>query len=105
MTVQNLGRWVANNWRPYATIKASKSLLYTSRTQVVLQTCKDEVQSEIQNIIQEKGLLPSADSEFQCRTSAARRVFNRMDEEKKQEILRMVQEYKTKGNDPQIQHQ
>jgi hypothetical protein len=77
--------------------------VHVSRLDVVWQTCRDEVLSEVQKILDEGGLPQS--QAFQCRTSAAKRVFDHMDEERKQEILQKVQEYKTKGNDPEIQHQ
>jgi hypothetical protein len=106
VAIQNLGRWVSNNWRPFATLKASKSLVRRiSRIEVVWRRQREEVECEVQKMIHEKGLESTPQECFQYRTSAAKRVYHRMDEEKKQEIMQVIQEYRTKGNEPEIQRQ
>lgn len=106
MGIQNLGRWVSNNWRPFATLKASKSpVRHISRIEVVWRRQREEVESEVQKMICEKGLESTPQQCFQYRTSAAKRLYHRMDEEEKQEIMQLIQEYNTKGNEPEIQCQ
>ena len=76
-----------------------------SKIEVVWRTHKQEVESEIKKMIREDGLELAPMQTFRYRTAAAKRVYDQMDEEKKQEIMQLVQEYKNKGNEPESQQQ
>ena len=63
---------------------------------------KEEVVEEMRRILKVDKLDSSAPEYFQKQTSASKMVYNQMNEEKKQEVARLVDEYKAKGNSKEI---
>ena len=71
--------------------------------EVVWRTYKAEVEEELRKILNVDALNPSAPVYFQNRMAAAKIVFECMDEERKQHVATLVQDYKQKGNTRELQ--
>lgn len=100
--MKTLAKWIANNWRPVVTEKAAQTLMRTTKVEMVWKKCKAEVESEMQVMLEEANEEPTAAAKFRLRTAAAKRVFNSMDEQQKQRIAELVQNYKNEGNSTDI---
>jgi hypothetical protein len=100
---QELGMWLTNNWRPYVTVKASKSGRRYTKIDAVWGTEKEAVEMELKTILGVDQLDPSSQEYFQQRTAAAKNVYDRMDEHGKQKIDNEVERGKTEANKPEVQ--
>jgi hypothetical protein len=72
---------------------------------VVWQDRKQEVLDEIEDIYKEAGGegKPSAEEHFRLRTTAAKNVHSRLDDEEKREIRRKIENISEQVNPPDIQ--
>jgi hypothetical protein len=100
---QGLGNWLANNWRPYATVKGSKSGRRYTKIDAVCRTRKAAVEEELKKILGVDQLDPSSQGYFEQRTAAAKNVYDQMDESEKKNIDDEVKKQKTQANDLEIQ--
>jgi hypothetical protein len=83
-------------------VKASKSTARITKIEMVWKTCKEEVESEIRRLLHEQNQESTTAEWFRYRTTAAKTVYDQMDEQQKHRIAELIQEYKDKGNEPDI---
>ncbi|KAF8337252.1 hypothetical protein F5887DRAFT_920431 [Amanita rubescens] len=93
-----LSGWVANNWRPYCTAKASKSTHRVNYLDVVYQKYKQEVLNELKIMLNIEDVSIHKSEVFPYRSKAAKIVFERFGEDKKADIMQLVETYKREGN-------
>jgi hypothetical protein len=103
LLLQALGKWIANNWRPHVTVKASKSQARVTKIDAVWRTQRAAVDAELKIMLGVDELDSSTQAYFQQRTAAAKRVYDRMDEAEKAKIEEAVEKLKTEGNKPEVQ--
>jgi hypothetical protein len=95
---QELCVWVANNWRPYCTAKASRTIRRVNYLDIVYQKHKQDVLDELKIMLNIEEVNIHQSEVFPYRTKAAKIVFDRMGEDKKDEIMKLVELYKSEGN-------
>lgn len=105
LTYQVLAKWVANNWRPYSTEKAAKGIMRTTYIDVLWRERKDDVMNELKRMLGVTDFDKGDQRVFMQRTAAAKRVYEQMNEQEKQEINKLVELYKEEGNDAQTRLQ
>jgi hypothetical protein len=100
-----MGGWLANNWRPYATEKGVKNNLRTTYIDILWDKRKDEVEAELKKMLNVTELDNSKQEVFKLRTTACKLVFERYNEQEKQEIRTLLAIHKVTGNDERTRRQ
>ena len=99
---QALGKWIANNWCLYVTVKASKSEVQFTRIDAVWRTQRAVVEAKLKIMLGVDKLDTLTQGYFEQCTAAARHVHECMDEGEKKKIENEVKKVKVEGNEPEI---
>ena len=91
-------RWIINNWRPYRKDNIGKRPRKLSYIDILCRTRAADVDAEVGVILEQEGLEETHQNMFQQRRRAAKRVYERMDDNQKQEIDGMVDIQAACGN-------
>jgi catalase len=94
--------WIINNWRPYGKADIGKRHRKLSYIDILCRTRTADVEAEINMILVEEELERTPDHVFQQRKKAARRIYERMDNEEKQDLRKMVAAQAESGNTREI---
>ena len=101
--LKELGKWLANNWHPYSTEKASKGDIRANRNNIICKNMEEEVLAEVKRILNVEDINKSSQDYFQNRTKAASNIYEWMSEQERQKIKDLVEKYKIEGNTLEVQ--
>ena len=88
-----------NNWRPYSTGKLDKTTTTINYLEIVYRTRKQEVIDELKEMLNVEEIDLSKREAFTQRRTAAKRIWDRMNETEREDILQLVETHKRDGND------
>lgn len=103
--MKRLAKWLANNWRPLRTVRASKQLHRVSRIDAVWRNYRGCVDAEIAGRlnIDIKDLDASSQAYFGQHTAACKAVYEKMDQAERLKVAQLVEAYAHDGNEPAVQ--
>lgn len=99
--IQDLCRWITNNWRPLKAVNAAAPPRRTSRLEIVWKEHRQACIEEIKAIMNNDNL---TDSEaFNKRLTGAAAVYSRLTEDEQADIMRRGAAGEKQSNPPDIQ--
>lgn len=101
--LQALGAWLANNWHPKTTKKATKSQQRITKVDVMWRHYWEAVETQMKEILGVDELDPLATAYFQQWNAAAREAYNQLTEPEKQTIEHLKEKYKLEPNLLEVQ--
>ena len=101
--LQEVSYWVTNNWRSHRTVAASKTSRRYTKLDEVSKTHKAAVQEEVMKILGVDQVDTSSQAYFEKRTTAAKRVYDRMDASEKKLVDEAVEKWKQMPNELAVQ--
>ena len=102
---QPLGIWIANNWRPYASVKVKKSSRRRTYLDVLRKTRKDDIDEEMRKILNVTDIDTKMDGYLGLRNKAAKRVFQALTEKERQDLIKQAEKEKYEPNPVATQRQ
>jgi hypothetical protein len=103
--IETLADWVRNNWRPYTTTRETRPKIKVNAINVVWQTQKAAVEDELRDMLKMEDLTSKHQECFEQRSTAARRVLNKMTEQERTAIVALVEERRSQGNPESVRRE